>query len=287
MTRGRKTAVFSVVGLFLLLAAAGYCFRGHQGGDSSIQKKSAVPPGTLTGVTYSHTSGMVARADFAITLSPEAILETSYYPALAPDTLMEPIPENRREVKLPPGIEVMDGGDSTSLILTWSTEDGTRSIRYDPPNDRRIHTLIALLEELADPIGREIPRYATPELSGFYMGQSGALFSKDYSFQFDRGPSVVYGEDAPYILRARFTPSGRKQEIWSDWAVSDEEWDAFTAFAEEIRLEEQPDGSSEKPACTLYYSDGKQQQKKLDQETAKQLRAYFTELALCLLDEQP
>ena len=207
MTRGRKTAVFSVVGLFLLLAAVGYCFRGHQGGDSSIQKKSAVPPGTLTGVTYSHTSGMVARADFAITLSPEAILETSYYPGYHPSTkenvpitaaqwsdveqiilelypLMEPIPENRREVKLPPGIEVMDGGDSTSLILTWSTEDGTRSIRYNPPNDRRIHTLIALLEELADPIGREIPRYAPPELSGFYMGQSGALFSKDYSFQF-------------------------------------------------------------------------------------------------------
>ena len=68
MTRGRKTAVFSVVGLFLLLAAAGYYFRGHQGGDAPIQKKSAVPPGTLTGVTYSHTSGMVARADFAITL---------------------------------------------------------------------------------------------------------------------------------------------------------------------------------------------------------------------------
>ncbi len=75
--------------------------------------------------------------------------------------LMEPIPENRREVKLPPWIEVMDGGDSTSLILTWSTEDGTQSIRYNPPNDRRILTLIALLEELADPIGREIPGYET------------------------------------------------------------------------------------------------------------------------------
>ena len=138
MTRGRKTAVFSVVGLFLLLAAAGYCFRGHQGGDSSIQKKSAVPPGILTGVTYSHTSGMVARADFAITLSPEAILETSYYPALDPDTaededwyhpstkenvpitaaqwsdveqiilelypLMYPITENSSKFKLPTGI---------------------------------------------------------------------------------------------------------------------------------------------------------------------------------------
>ena len=105
-----------------------------------------MPPGTLTGVTYSHTSGMVARADFAITLSPEAILETSYYPALAPDTAededwyhpstKENVPHHRgsvvgcgadhsgalpadgahpgkpREVKLPPGIEVMDGGDS-------------------------------------------------------------------------------------------------------------------------------------------------------------------------------
>ena len=320
MTRGRKTAVFSVVGLFLLLAAAGYYFRGHQGGDSSIQKKSAVPPGILTGVTYSHTSGMVARADFAITLSPEAILETSYYPVLDPDTaededwyhpstkgnvpitaaqwsdveeiilelypLMEPIPENRREVKLPPGIEVMDGGDSTSLILTWSTENGTQYIHYYPPNDRRIQTLIALLEELADPIGREIPRYAPPELSGFYMGQSGTIFSKDYSFQFDQGSSDVYGEDAPYILRVRFTPPGQQQEIWRDWAVPDEEWDAFAAFVEEINLEDQLDGRTEKPACTLYYSDGKQQQKRLDQETAKQIRAYLTEMALRLLEEQ-
>ena len=193
MTRGRKTAVFSVVGLFLLLAAAGYYFRGHQGGDSSIQKKSAVPPGILTGVTYSHTSGMVARADFAITLSPEAILETSYYPALDPDTaededwyhpstkenvpitvaqwsdveqiilelypLMKPVPKRRREVKLPPWIQVMDGGDRTSLILTWNTQNGTQNIRYYYPNDRRFHTLITLLKELANPIGREIPRY--------------------------------------------------------------------------------------------------------------------------------
>ena len=146
--------MFSVSGLFLLLAAAGYCFRGHQGGDLSIQKKSAVPPGILSGVTYNYSSGMIARADFAITLSPEAILEASYYPALDSDT-----------------------------------------------------------EE-------------------------------------------------------------------------DEEWDAFAAFVEEIDLEDQLYGRTEKPACTLYYSDGKQQQKKLDQETAKQIRAYLTEMALRLLEEQ-
>ena len=103
-----------------------------------------------------------------------------------------------------------------------------------------------------------------PELSGFYMGQSGTIFSKDYSFQFDQGSSDVYGEDAPYILRTRFTLPGQQQEIWRDWVVPDEEWDAFAAFVEEIDLEDQLYGRTEKPACTLYYSDGKQQQKKLD-----------------------
>ena len=320
MMRGRKAAMFSVAGLFLLLAAAVFCSGGHQGGDSPMQKKYAVPPGILSGVTYSHSSGMIARADFSITLSPEAILETSYYPALDSDTaededwyhpstkenvpitaaqwsdveaiilelypLMEPIPENRREVKLPPGIEVMDGGDSTSLILTWSTENGTQHIRYYSPNDRRIQTLIALLEELADPIGREIPRYAPPELNGFYIGQSGTIFSKAYSFQFDQGPSAVYGEDAPYILQAKFIPPGQKRESWRNWVVPDEDWDAFAAFLEEINLENQLDGRTEKPTCTLYYSDGKQQGKKLDQETARQVRDYLTEMALRLLEEQ-
>ncbi len=321
MTRGRKTAVFSVVGLFLLLAAAGYYFRGHQGGDSSIQKKSAVPPGTLTGVTYSHTSGMVARADFAITLSPEAILETSYYPVLDPDTaededwyhpstkgnvpitaaqwsdveeiilelypLMEPIPENRREVKLPPGIEVMDGGDSTSLILTWSTENGAQYIHYYPPNDRRIQTLIALLEELADPIGREIPRYDPPELIGFTIIQSGSIFAKDYSFQLTQGSSDIYGEDAPYELFAHFTPPGQKsQKDLSNWVVADAVWDDFSTFAREIGLEEQPDGDSGRLYCNLYYSDGKQKKKKLDKKTAELIREYFTDLTLQLMDDE-
>lgn len=319
MTRGRKTAVFSVVGLFLLLAAAGYYFRGHQGGDSSIQKKSAVPPGILTGVTYSHTSGMVARADFAITLSPEAILETSYYPALDPDTaededwyhpstkenvpitvaqwsdveqiilelypLMEPIPENRREVKLPPGIEVMDGGDSTSLILTWSTKDGTRSIRYDPPNDRRIHTLIALLEELADPIGRDIPRYTPPVLCGIRMEQSGTLFSKAYVFALGRDASAPEGEEAPYTYRARFSRFGQPPVRLRQQKVPAALWEDFAAFAAKIGLEGQTTALWEKPCCTLYYADGSHKRKKLDKETAAQIREYLENLALQLLEE--
>lgn len=279
--------------------------------------KPAVPPGTLAGVMYSHSSGMCARADFSITLSPQAILETRYFPVLVPEAaqdedryhpsvkenvpitpaqwadveqiilelypLMKPVPERRHEVKPPPLVDVRDGGGGTRLILTWNTEDGTRRIRYYQPNDRRIHTLVALLEELADPIGREIPRFDPPELIGFFLGQSGGLLAQEYSFQLTRGPSLVYGENAPYILYASFTPPGQEQVIWRDWMVADDMWDHFAAFAREISLEDQPDGRSKKPVCTLYYSDGKQQEKKLDQETAKQLREYLTEQALPLL----
>lgn len=286
-----------------------------------MQQQPAVPPGTLAGVTYSHSSGMVARADFFIILSPQAIVETSYFPALVPETaqdedwyhpsvkknvpitaaqwadveqvilelypLMKPIPEHRLEGKPPSWLDVRDGGGGTSLTLTWNTQDGTRSIKYYQPNDRRIHTLIALLMELADPVGREIPRYDPPELIGFYIDQSGTLFSQDYSFQFSRGPSLAYGEDPPYIIYARFTPPDQNQALWREWTVPDAMWDDFAAFAREIHLEEQPDGSSKTPNCTLYYSDDKQQEKKLDQETARQIQAYFTQLVLRLLDEQP
>lgn len=286
-----------------------------------MHQEPAVPPGTLTGVTYSHTSGMFARMDFFITLSPQAILKTSYYPALEPESaqdedwyhpsvkenvpisaaqwadveqivlelypLMKPVPEQRHEVKLPSWFDIRDGGDTNDLILTWNTEDENRSISYYMPDDRRIHTLIALLQELADPIGREIPRYDPPELIGFYISQSETLFSQEYSFQLTRGPSLVYGEEAPYILYSRFTPPGRDQALWRDWTVPDALWDDFAALAREIGLENQPDGRSEKLCCTLYYSDGKQQSKKVDRETAEQIREYFTELALRLLKEQP
>ena len=120
------------------------------------------------------------------------------------------------------------------------------------------------------------------------MGQSGALFSKDYSFQFDRGPSVVYGEDAPYILRARFTPSGRKQEIWSDWAVSDEEWDAFTAFAggdpSGRTAGRQLGKSRPAPSITLTANSSRRNWIRKQRSSSGRI---FTELALCLLDEQP
>ena len=320
------TGAICAVAALLLVLGAGQFFLRHPGGAWVRKQEEATPPGELARVVYSRTSSMLAGENFFIALSPRAILETSHDAALAskdaqdgdrffarenvPITprqwaeveeivlelypLMKPAPERRPNPletwigrALSSWLYIRDGVDENSLYLTWASEDGAWRVRYSMPNDRRIHTLVALLEELADPIGREIPRYDPPELEGFYIGQNGSLFSKEYSFQFRRGPSAVSGEDAPYILIAYFYPSGQSQMVRREWTVPDAEWDAFAAFAQEKGLEAQRDGRSKKMDCTLYYSDGKQQGKKLDRETANAIREYLTGLAQRLQQEQP
>ena len=192
MTRGGKAAVVCGIALFLL-TAAGYPFLRHRGSDSTQETKDNVPPGTLVGVTYS--CGGMSRDDFWIILSPDAIVEASYWPeqeteedeirydpATKEDVsitaeqwadveqivlelypVMEPRPEPRQPSKLAAWLGARDSTSSSSFRLTWDTEDGPLEIRYSSPNDRRITTLTALLKELADPIGREIPRYDPPE----------------------------------------------------------------------------------------------------------------------------
>ena len=142
-----------------------------------MQTEPDAPPGTLTGIMYSYPGGMEARSDFFIWLSPEAIVETFYYPEEPPEgvgfheifekenvpitagqweeveqvvlelyPLMEPKPEPRIDLwsslgRLLGGVK--DGVSSSSITLIWDTEEGEQRIKYFSPND----------------IGREIPLY--------------------------------------------------------------------------------------------------------------------------------
>lgn len=170
------------IAALLLLAAAGCLLIYSSGGGLMMRQKDTVPPGTLAGISYHFSSGMVRGQDFSITLSTQAIVETTYWPSpdaepvtkkdvpiteaqwsdveqiileLYPE--MKPVPEKRFGDKIlslvARSLNVRDGGDSASLTLTWNTESGTRNIRYYKPNDYRFHTLIELLKELVDSIG--------------------------------------------------------------------------------------------------------------------------------------
>lgn len=193
MKIGKRAAVLCTAALALILLLAGVLYFKQQGGNSSMPKESVTPPGTLTGVMYSDSGGMTVRDDFFIWLSPGAIVETFYYPEEPPKgvgwhdrfekenvpisaeqwadveqvvlelyPLMKPKPEPRIDLWSSLGRwlgGVKDEVSSSSITLIWDTEEGEQRIKYSSPNDKRISTLVALLKELADPIGREIPRY--------------------------------------------------------------------------------------------------------------------------------
>ena len=193
MRQGRRAAVLCTAVLALILLCLGAFYLMQQGGDAPMQTESSMPPGTLTGVMYSDFGGMTVRNDFFIWLSPDAIVETFYYPEEPPKgvgwhdrfekenvpisaeqwtdveqvvlelyPLMKPKPEPRIDLWSSLGRwlgGVKDEVSSSSITLIWDTEEGEQRIKYSSPNDKRISTLVALLKELADPIGREIPRY--------------------------------------------------------------------------------------------------------------------------------
>ena len=193
MRQGRRAAVLCTAVLALILLFLGAFYLMQQGGNAPMQTESSTPPGTLSGVMYSYSGGMTIRNDFFIWLSPEAIVETFYYPEEPPKgvgwheqfekedvpitaeqwadveqvvlelyPLMKPKPEPRIDLWSTLGRwlgGVKDEVSSSSITLIWDTEEGEQRIKYSSPNDKRISTLVALLKELADPIGREIPRY--------------------------------------------------------------------------------------------------------------------------------
>ena len=193
MKQGKRAAVLCTAALALILLLAGVLYFKQQGGNSSMPKESVTPPGTLTGVMYSDSGGMTVRDDFFIWLSPGAIVETFYYPEEPPKGVgwhdrfeKENVPISAEQwtdveqvvlelyplmkLKPEPRIDlwsslgrwlggVKDESSSSSITLIWDTEEGEQRIKYSSPNDKRISTLVALLKELADPIGREIPLY--------------------------------------------------------------------------------------------------------------------------------
>ena len=195
MKIGKRAAVLCTAVLALILLFLGAFYLMQQGGNAPMQTESSTPPGTLTGVMYSDSGGMTVRDDFFIWLSPDAIVETFYYPEEPPKgvgwheqfekenvpisaeqwadveqvvlelyPLMKPKPEPRIDLWSSLGRWLGVGGvkdevSSSSITLIWDTEEGEQRIKYASPNDKRISTLVALLKELADPIGREIPRY--------------------------------------------------------------------------------------------------------------------------------
>ena len=161
------------------------------GGEEEVK----TAPGTLIGIHYDRTNGSVANADFHIYVTPynfiaeympknedewiydevtlgyvmtektgnvteeqwKAIEETvlAVYPEIAPKEIKESFFRKlmKKFIEEP---TVLDGADYTEISLEWKSEGGIITEKVSDPNGMNGYRLHLLLQELADPIGREI-----------------------------------------------------------------------------------------------------------------------------------
>lgn len=255
-------------------------------------------PGELIGVTREYSAGsMVWGTEFDIDIDPDEIISCAFWDhegnmseitrkehvpiteaqwADVEKAVMdlwgswEVIPESVLNKKPDPNIQVLDGGGYERWWLTWKTADGTEKIRYYNPSDRRVVTLNEILQELADPKGREISWYEPPYANGAYYRNE----KSGFSFQCNR----LDDEGRDYRLIVYFNGIGGDSiddkvgvEIW------EKVWPAF-AWIDMSKFE---DGSyNDKIALSLYYSDGSQKTIKLDKKSADIIEPYLKSLAL-------
>lgn len=258
-------------------------------------------PGTLIGVNYASGGGMAHRTEFSIRLTKDEIEHTAYWPEDLDKNEMEekshvPITAQQwaevesvilalyQEGKLEayrPATEkvssdafVLDGGDYTDLSLVWETDEGTEETSYYWPGDRRVLTLMDLLKELAEPIGREIVWYDPPQLDEIYFTRDHRVNTdRDYSFQLHY---TSYDEVDPHWELIYYL--GKHGEVdKGHLRLEEADWEDFVAFAEEIQLEyfPEPDKSDSRFICRVNYTDGTYKNLYINKETEEQLKQFF------------
>lgn len=261
-----------------------------------ISKKTAEPEpfGTLLAIRHESSGGSsMQRSEFSIELTPHEIIQCAYWPQdfhldmvqkshvpvrvsqwedveqiteiLWP--LFPEIPSSPR-IAPDPHMRILDGGDYSRWFLTRQTENGVYTAQYSQPDDRRIGTLLALLRELAEPIGREIPRYAAPKLNGVYFSD----LKSDRSYQ-----CTPNSGDDGYRFIANDDVKKEKRSVYR--RVPTRTWEEVCAYLKLNDLEQFPKSAAhDTVTCTLYFSDGRQRRVAPDSKTAKKLKEFFADL---------
>ena len=262
-------------------------------------------PGKLTGIKYEYSAGsMVYHSEFAIDLIEDEIVSCEYWGRSNSDMVTkehapikdtqwqdvekavmdlwgvwEEIPDKilNAEPDTDMDFYVLDGGGYNRWWLTWETDEGTKTIQYYYPSDRRITTLIDILQNIADGGNRKITWYEQPTLTAAtYINDK-----TDCSFQC----TWWDGENSGYRLIVRFNEGSEKVDIYDH--ADESIWEAARPAFEWLDPEQYPDGSYSDPVClNLQYSDQSYKTIKLDKKTVNIIEPYLRKLTLKYLNDK-
>lgn len=268
-------------------------------------KETPETPGKLVGITYEYSAGsMVWGTEFNIDLTSDEILSCAYWDMgrnrsemttkeNVPITneqwediekavldlwgVWEEIPEKVMNSKPDPDIQILDGGGYNRWWLTWETAEGTKKILYYYSNDRRITTLIDLLQNIADGGNRKITWYDPPVLtSATYINDKTKC-----SFQC----TLWDGYDNGYRFIVRFDEGDQKVDIYDH--TDDSIWEAAKPAFEWIDFDQYKDGSYSKPiTLNVTYSDNSYKCIVPDKEAVNIIEPYLRKLTLKYLEEK-
>ena len=289
---------------------------GTEKGNTEMEKRKNM---TLVGAEYHTVNGMMYGADLHLTIRNDRIVYARYFdPAREEETsaeredyktkedtaisreewqtlqeAIEPLLPLLKEVvpKKPDGvlekskdyIFATDGPNESGFYLTWQREDGTEErTQYFIPNDRRFSTVLTIMEEIANPIGREIVYYDPPELNGIYMKNHGGFFSKKKHYSYQLTFDTALPDEEPltqprWRLNAYYYQDGVEEGKHA--LVTEQIWKPVQKICEDLELDQCPSAAwDDKVNVTLYYTDGKYQIVRPDKQTMEALRVYFDEL---------
>lgn len=263
---------------------------------------------TLSGISYYNENGMVYGENCSIDLSEKELIsayvfhadeETSEYltkehvsiseeqwkqaseavMVLAP--LLQEIPESKGDLLDMKNqvFQATDGPQSEELALTWRNEEDIEvKHQYYIPQDLRVNTLIDILMEIADPIGREIIYYEEPTLVGIYFYNNGTWLTKRGAFSYQLCNIAKGNETEKWMLYASYGEDGKKQYLSE--TLSADEWPKVRALCDELNVESLPrQARDSRKSMTLYFSDQRQYSVRPDDNTLQVLKEYFDKLA--------
>lgn len=253
----------------------------------------------LTGVKYSSLVGMTYGEDFSIDIEKDRIVCARYFRptecdyedisnvAVTPEqwdrieaavyailpVLKVSTPKKHGLLSFFSLIEAkpVDGPNEFSFSLTWQSPNGSgETVSYQCPSDRRFSTLVSILMETANPIGREIIYYDAPVINGLHV-VNGSYGKKGYfSYQF----TVDVSSQDKWNFFAYYEQGGEIRSFSSKFDAA--KWDEFSRSLSISDLETLKDASyGSKTTIKIYYSDSSQRVVRPDKDTLDQIRTAF------------
>lgn len=161
--------------------------------------------------------------------------------------------------KLPdPDMFVLDGGDYQRLYLTWDIDGSEQTVQYYSPSGNRWYSVMAILHEMARPVGRDLCRIGETVITEFF------LKAPEYSYQIT---PVKDSDDYYFFVYGDKSDKDR---------VTREQWLTVREFLNGLDVSDFGSGKYEdKYFLRLNYNDGINKNLEINKNLAEQIREYI------------